>query len=141
MTHNMDEGYSHMHLKILLPFKIYAEIKDVRSLVVETTDGQYGYLPHRLDCVAIVVPGILFYKSDSQGSVYLATDEGVLRKTGKNVYLSVRDVIGGVELGELYKKIESEFLTLDEQEKEYKRTIALLESNFIKKYAESTIKE
>lgn len=130
-----------MHLKILLPFKIYAEIKDVRNFVVETTDGQYGYLPNRLDCVAIVVPGILFYKSDSLGSVYLATDEGVMRKTGKNVYISVRDVIGGVDLGELYRKMENEFLSLNEQEKEYKRTIALLESNFIKKYAELTIKE
>ena len=45
-----------MHLKVLLPFQVFAEKTDVSRLVVETRDGSFGLLPHRLDCVAALTP-------------------------------------------------------------------------------------
>jgi F-type H+-transporting ATPase subunit epsilon len=50
-----------MNLKVLLPFEIFAEKTGVPRLVAETPDGSYGLLPHRLDCVTALVPGILTY--------------------------------------------------------------------------------
>ena len=90
-----------MNLKILLPFQIFAEKTGVSRIVAETREGSFGLLPHRLDCVAALAPGILIYEIDGQGEVYVAVDEGVLVKTGPDVLVSVRRALGGTDLGRL----------------------------------------
>ena len=67
-----------MHLKVLLPFQVFAEQANVTRIVAETREGSFGLLPHRLDCVAALVPGILIYQTESGGEVLVAVDEGVL---------------------------------------------------------------
>ena len=83
-----------MKLKVLLPFRIFAEKTDVSRIVAETHEGSFGLLPHRRDCVAALAPGILIYENEAEGEVYVAVDEGVLVKTGLNVLVSVRRAIG-----------------------------------------------
>ena len=99
-----------MNLKILLPFQIFAEKTDVSRIVAETREGSFGLLPHRLDCVAALVPGILIYQVESGAEVLVAVDEGVLVKTGAEVLVSVRRAIGGTDLGQLRAAVEKEFL-------------------------------
>src|ERR1039458_7749417 len=106
-----------MNLKVLLPFQIFAEKTDVSRIVAETREGSFGLLPHRLDCVAALVPGILIYETESGGEVLVAVDEGVLVKTGPDVLVSVRRAIGGTDLSQLHDAVKKEFLTLDEHEK------------------------
>jgi len=65
-----------MNLKVLLPFQIFAEKTGVSRIVAETRDGSFGLLPHRLDCVAALAPGILIYENEAEGEVYIAVDEG-----------------------------------------------------------------
>jgi len=60
-----------MNLRILLPFGVFAEKVDVSRVIAETTDGSYGLLPNRLDCVAALVPGILAYEAKDSGMVYV----------------------------------------------------------------------
>jgi len=127
---------AHMNLKILLPFKIFAEKTGVLRIVAGTRDGSsFGLLPHRLDCVAALAPGILIYESEADGEVYVAVDEGVLVKTGTDVLVSVRNAIGGMDLGQLREAVEREFLNLDEQEKSVRSVLAKLESGFIHRFA------
>jgi F-type H+-transporting ATPase subunit epsilon len=95
-----------MHLKILLPFQIFAEKTGVSDIVAETRDGSFGLLPHRLDCVAALAPGILTYKTQSGEEIFVAVDEGVLVKTGLDVLISVRRALGGTDLGQLRDAIE-----------------------------------
>ena len=52
-----------MTLEILLPFKVFASKTGVSRIVAETADGSFGLLPHRLDCVAALAPGILVYET------------------------------------------------------------------------------
>ena len=73
-----------MNLKILLPFKVFADIKNVSSMVMETSEGSYGLLPQRLDCVAALVPGIFTYELDGT-THYVAVDTGVMVKAGEHV--------------------------------------------------------
>jgi F-type H+-transporting ATPase subunit beta len=54
---------SPMNLKVLLPFQVFAEKAGVSRIVAETREGSFGLLPHRLDCVAALVPGILTYQT------------------------------------------------------------------------------
>ena len=100
-----------MNLKVLLPFQIFAEKTGVSRIVAETREGSFGLLPHRLDCVAALAPGILIYETEAEGEVYVAVDEGVLVKTGSDVLVSVRNAIGGTDLGQLREAVEREFLT------------------------------
>ncbi|WP_259066027.1 F0F1 ATP synthase subunit epsilon [Mucilaginibacter sp. X4EP1] len=124
-----------MDLKILLPFKIFAEVKNVRSVTADTNAGSYGFLPQRLDCVAILVPGIFSYETDSVH--YLAVDEGILIKTGSQVLISVRNAIGGADLGKLGDAVKNEFLKIGESEKNVSYLASKLESglmNRLKKF-------
>jgi F-type H+-transporting ATPase subunit epsilon len=120
-----------MDLKILLPYKVFLSIHDVNRLVVDTTMGSYGFLPNRLDCSVILVPGILSYQSTSQDIQYVAIDGGILTKTGNKVQVSVRNAIGGTDLGKLRMAIETEFKALDEMERNVRSAVAKLESEFI----------
>lgn len=124
-----------MNLKVLLPFQIFAEKAGVTRMVAETPDGSFGLLPHRLDCVAALAPGILIYESETDGEVFVAVDEGVLVKTGPDVLVSVRRAIGGTDLGQLREAVEKEFLTLDEHEQSTRTVMAKLETGFLRRFA------
>ena len=120
-----------MNLKILLPFKIFAEKTGVLRIVAGTREGSFGLLPHRLDCVVALAPGILVCETEAEGEVYMAVDEGVLVKTGADVLVSVRNAIGGMDLDKLREAVEQEFLNLNEQEKKVHSVLAKLEGGFI----------
>ena len=124
-----------MNLKVLLPFQVFVEKTDVARIVAETREGSFGLLPHRLDCVAALVPGILIYQTESGGEVLVAVDEGVLVKTGMDVLVSVRRAIGGTDLGQLHAAVEKEFLTLDENEQSVRSAVAKLETGFLQRFA------
>ncbi len=125
-----------MNLKILLPYKIYAEKTGVSRIVAESRAGSFGLLPHRLDCVAALAPGILVFETEADGEVYIAVDEGVLVKSGADVLVSVRNAIGGTDLGKLREAVEQEFLDLDEQEQSVRSVLVKLESGFVRRFAE-----
>lgn len=124
-----------MQLKILLPFKVFAEKQGVLRIVAESTSGSFGLLPHRLDCAAMLVPGILVYETREDGEVCVAVDQGVLVKIGSEVLVSVRNAIGGRDLDQLRAAVEEEFLTLDEQEKNTRSVLAKLEGGFVRRFA------
>ena len=124
-----------MNLKVLLPFQVFAEKTGVARIVAETREGSFGLLPHRLDCVAALVPGILIYQTESGGEVLVAVDEGVLVKTGIDVLVSVRRAISGTDLGQLHAAVEKEFLTLDVNEQSVRSAVAKLETGFLQRFA------
>jgi F-type H+-transporting ATPase subunit epsilon len=119
-----------MTLKILLPFRVFLEAREVQRIVAETSAGSCGFLPQRLDGVTALVPGILSYRHDG-GTEFVAVDEGVLVKAGPDVLVSVRNAIGGADLGRLQVSVEKEFMHLDEKEKNARSMMAKLESSFI----------
>ena len=125
-----------MNLKILLPFQIFAEKKGVSRIVAETREGSFGLLPHRLDCVAALVPGIFIYETEEAGEVYVAVDEGMLVKTGQEVLVSVRNAIVGMDLNQLRAAVENEFLIMDESEQRMRSLMAKLESGLVRRLVE-----
>ena len=124
-----------MNLKILLPFQIFANKSGVSRIIAETSEGSFGLLPQRLDCVAALTPGILIYQTGSDGEVFVAVDEGVLVKTGQDVLVSVRRAIEGTDLGNLRDSVEKEFLTLDGREQSVRSVMAKLETGFLSRFA------
>jgi F-type H+-transporting ATPase subunit epsilon len=124
-----------MNLKVLLPFQVFASKTDVTRIVAESHEGSFGLLPHRLDCVASLAPGILIYETQSDGEVFVAVDEGVLVKTGADVLVSVRRAISGTDLAQLRHAVEQEFLTLDDHEQSVRKVMAKLETGFLRRFA------
>jgi F-type H+-transporting ATPase subunit epsilon len=125
-----------MNLRIFLPFQIFAEKTGVLRIVAETSEGSFGILPHRLDCAAALVPGILTYWTDGGGPVYLAVDEGVIVKEGPDVLVSVRRAIAGPDLDQLNESVKKEFVKVDAHERDVRAAVAKLEGGLIRRVAE-----
>jgi alternate F1F0 ATPase, F1 subunit epsilon len=119
-----------MHLKILLPFRIYAETEGVSRIVLETAKGSYGVLPQRLDCVTALVPGIFMYEANEEEH-YIAIDEGILIKAGQQVLVSVRNAVGGASLGQLREAVEKEFVKADESETQLREVMDKMENGLV----------
>lgn len=123
-----------MRLKILLPYGIFADIKNVKKVIAETTAGSYGILPKRLDCTAALVTGILVYETQGDEEKYIAVNEGILIKTGLLVTVSVRNAIGNAPLGELKAMVQREMVELDELEVNARSVMAKLETGFLRNF-------
>ncbi|MGD0674117.1 MAG: F0F1 ATP synthase subunit epsilon [Polyangiaceae bacterium] len=124
-----------MSLEVFVPFRVFLKKTGVARIVADTRQGSLGLLPHRLDCVAALTPGILMVQAEREGELYVAVDEGVLVKTGSDVRVSVRRALTGADLGELRASVEREFLSLDEQEKMARSAMAKLEAGFLHRLA------
>ena len=123
-----------MNLKILLPFQVFVEKTGVSRIVAETSEGSFGLLPNRLDCAAALVPGILIYETETDGEVLVAVDEGVLVKAGTDVLVSVRQAIGGTDLGSLHEAVMKDFLTLDVHEQNVLAVMTKLEAGVLRRF-------
>lgn len=124
-----------MLLEILLPFRVFLRKRDVSRIVAETAGGAFGMLPHRLDCVAALAPGILTFETPADGEVFIAVDDGVLVKTGLDVRVSVRRAMAGADLATLRDTVEREFLAQDEQARSLRTVMAKLETGFLARFA------
>jgi F-type H+-transporting ATPase subunit epsilon len=122
---------NHMHLKVLLPYKVFADVKNVTKVVVETNEGSYGFLPNRLDAVVALMPGIFTYQTKGGSEQIIAINEGIFVKEGLKIMVSVRNAVGGTDLGKLHELIEKEFEKLDESERVGRSIAAKLESGFM----------
>ena len=124
-----------MNLKVLLAFQVFTEKTGVSCIVAETHEGSFGILPHRLDCVAALAPGILIFEAEADGEAYVAVDEGVLVKTGRDVLVSVRNAISGTDLNQLREAVQREFMHLDEQEENVRSMLAKMEGDLMRRMA------
>ena len=119
-----------MNLEILLPFRIFAEQSPVSRMVVETGKGSLGILPNRLDCAAVLVPGILMYEVSSVVT-FVALDEGVLVKAGADVRISVRRAVSGSDLQELKDTVQRSFAVTDQKQQEVRVALSKMEAGIV----------
>ena len=125
-----------MNLKILLPFMVFANKSNVSRIIAEGGDGSFGLLPHRLDCVTSLVPGILTYETEADGIVYVAADAGVLVKVGPDVLVSIHHAVAGTDLAQLHDAVKRQFLTLDESQRQLHTVLDKMEGALIGRFAE-----
>ena len=82
-----------------------------------------------------MVPGILTYQCNNQAPQFVAIDQGVLVKTGKQVSISVRRAISGQSLETLQQAVTQEFIHLDEEQQALRAVLAKLETGFLKQFS------
>ena len=71
------------------------------------------------------------YETDKGEIHYIAIDEGVLVKAGTEVLVSVRNAIGGTDIGQLHNSIKKEYVKLDDNERSVRSVMAKIESEII----------
>ena len=121
-----------MRLKVLLPTKILVD-QEVTKVTAEAENGSFCILPHHIDFVAALVPGILSFKANREEE-FLAVDEGILVKCGNEVMVSIRKAVCCKNLGTLKQTVEEEFRILDEREKKTRSILARLELDFARRF-------
>ncbi len=121
-----------MNLKVSIPTEVILEKTGVVRMVVETASGSMGLLPLRLDCIACLIPGVLLFETKEEGERFIAVDEGILAKTGSDVYVSVRNAVIANELGTIKQIVREQFLVRSEQQKKIRSLLAKLETDFIR---------
>jgi len=124
-----------MKLKILLPAEILID-QEVRQVVAEAENGSFCLLPHHIDFVAGLVPGILAFETDEGKEEFIGVDEGILVKVGQEVLVSTGKGVRGPELGGLWQTIQDEFKVLDEREKKARSAAARLEADLVRRFME-----
>jgi F-type H+-transporting ATPase subunit epsilon len=124
-----------MKLKILLPAEILID-QEVRQVVAEAENGSFCLLPHHIDFVAGLVPGILAYETAEGKEEFIGVDEGILVKVGQEVLVSTGKAVRGPELGGLWQTIQDEFKVLDEREKKARSAVARLEADLVRRFME-----
>jgi len=102
-------------------------------LVVETSQGSWGILPHRRDCVAALVPGVLMFETQAGGVSYVGVDMGVLVKTKADVQISVRRAVAGADLEHLRETVAREYAVLDQTERDVRHVSEKLETEFLRR--------
>ena len=123
---------SSMQLEVLLPSEVFANEHDVSRIVAETSAGSHGLLPHRRDCVAALVPGVLVFSTAAGVEVFMAVDEGVMVKTGLRVVVAVRRAVRGTELATLRELVTRQFIHQDAEGLQLRSAMARAEGGFMR---------
>ena len=124
-----------MKLKILLPSEIFIQ-QDVTKVTAEAGNGSFCMLPHHIDFVAALVPGLFSFETNDGIQMILAMDEGVLIKNGQEVLVSTRNAVRGQDMGTLKQVVEEQFQELDEREKKARTAAAKLEADLVRRFME-----
>ena len=105
-------------------------------IVAEAENGSFCLLPRHCDFAAALVPGLFEYTPDDDDGAerYLAVDEGLLVKSGADVYVSTRHAVVGEDLESLKRVVEEEFAALDERERAARAAVDRLEADFARRF-------
>lgn len=122
-----------MKLKVLLPTQILVD-EEVVKVIAEAENGSFCLLPHHVDFVAAIVPGIFSFVTSELVELFYAVDEGILVKCGHEVMLSIRNAVRGPDLGMLKQTVQKQFVELEDREKMSRSALARLEAGFIRRF-------
>ncbi|MGF1478533.1 MAG: F0F1 ATP synthase subunit epsilon [Cyanophyceae cyanobacterium] len=123
-----------MKLKVMLPNEVLIE-QEVDKVIAEAENGHFCLLPHHIDFVAALVPGILIFEASGQ-EAFLAVDEGILVKCAQEVLVSTRSAVQSDRLELLQQTVISQFQDLDERERLTRSALAKFEINIVRYFQE-----
>lgn len=127
-----------MHLKILVPTEVFVDTNIIK-VVAEAENGSFCLLPHHIDFVAALVPGILSYTLENKEEIFLAINEGILVKQGGDIFVSTLQAVQDKDLETLQTTVTKKFRTLDEREKLIRSALAKFEATIIRRFKEISI--
>lgn len=125
---------SGIELKIYLPSGIFLEEK-VGKVKGESPAGGFCLLPRHIDYATALVAGIFSYTNLDGNEFFLAVDNGILVKKGREVMIAARRAVAG-ELGMLNQEVEKMLEARKERETLNRSAVAKLEAGFLRRFME-----
>lgn len=122
-----------MHLKILLPTQILID-QPVTKVVAEAANGSFCLLPHHIDLLTALVPGILTFQTANGDETFLAVEGGILIKRGPEILVSTRNAFQGKRLEALKQDVTQQFYAIDEQERQARTAVARMEASLARQF-------
>ena len=122
-----------MHLKLLLPTHVLLN-QPVTKVIAEAANGAFCLLPHHIDFLTALVPGILTLQTPAGDEIFIAIDGGILVKCGPEVLISTRNAFQGSQLKALKQEVEQQFYALDEQERQARTAITRMEASLARQF-------
>lgn len=122
-----------MHLKVLVPTEVFVDT-NVIKIVAEAENGSFCLLPHHIDFLAALVPGILSYTLENKEEIFLAINEGILVKQGNDIFVSTLQAVEDKDLETLQTTVSKKFRILDEREKLIRSALAKFEATIIRRF-------
>jgi F-type H+-transporting ATPase subunit epsilon len=123
-----------MRLRVITPTEVCVD-RNVCRLVAEAPDGFFGIRPNHIGFVTQLVPGVLVFEPEGGGEDhFVAINSGTLVKCGEDVNVAVRGAIEGADLNLLRKRVETEFLQQEEDEREARSALTRLEATMIRRF-------
>lgn len=124
-----------MKLKIFLPARLLLDIEPVDKVTADAENGAFGLLPHHIDFVTVLVPGILSYTVSGR-EYFAAVDEGILTKAGPLLSIATRNAVLGNELGSLQATVAARFRMLSANERKARAALARMETGLVRRLAD-----
>jgi F-type H+-transporting ATPase subunit epsilon len=109
---------------------------EVQKVSAEGMCGSFTLLPHHIDYVTALPPGIVSYEDLSGSQRFVAVDEGILLKEGAVVRIACRNAVVGGDLGQLETTVRDRFLVVGEHERSARAAFARLEADFVRYFME-----
>jgi F-type H+-transporting ATPase subunit epsilon len=122
-----------MYLKLLLPTHVLLN-QPVTKVIAEAENGAFCLLPHHIDFLAALAPGILTLQTPANDEIFIAIDGGILVKCGPEVLISTRNAFQGSQLEALKQEVEQQFYALDEQERQARTAITRMEASLARQF-------
>ncbi|MGM0556735.1 MAG: F0F1 ATP synthase subunit epsilon [Myxococcota bacterium] len=125
-----------MNLRVLLPQKVFVDV-EVDKVIAESPNGSFCLLERHVDFTSALAPGLLSYVRTEDGDeVFVAVDEGVLVKAGRQVRVSVRRATQSDDLQKLEDTVDQVFRQHTDRERRARSALARLEANFVRRFLE-----
>lgn len=124
-----------MRLKVIVPDRVISD-QPVNQIIAEAPNGSFCLLPHHIDLVTVLVPGILYFTSPSLEQKFIAIDEGILVKRQEEVFVSTLNAVISDNLETLKLTLSQQFRLLDEQEKLTRSALTKFEAQIIRHFKE-----
>ena len=122
-----------MRLKVMAPAKIIADMH-ADKVVAKSPDGYFCLLPHHVDFVSELIPGVLSLEDREGHQESFAIDEGILVKCGDEVLVATRNAYGETP-GQKIDPAEAESrIAPDGEEARCREIVAGLESEFVNRF-------
>ena len=119
-----------MHLSLSEPSRVLID-QPVQKISAEASHGCFTLLPHHVDVVICLIPGILTFHGDTDRETFIAIDEGILVKQQSRVMVCVRQALQGDSLETLRSRVGEQFRVLDERERMARTILVKLQTSFV----------
>lgn len=121
-----------MNLSIFLPTDHFLK-EAVVKIRGEGPGGEFCLKPKHVDYVTALIPSVFSYVTKGGKEQFLAVDQGILIKQGREVKIATRRAVSG-ELGQLSREVIEMLDANVEREKQNRSAVARLEAGFLKRF-------